>query len=279
MVEEMEQGERTYEPTPLRLDEARRQGKVVRSHELTGTLVMLGGLGLLALLSPAMLAALVKMTGAMLDGCAASKGDAWAMISMKNCAAPLVWPLAAMAGALVALAVVVNLAQVGLPASTEQVKPDWQRVSVAAGLKRLWSARTLQRATMLLVRLGAVGAITYFTIQAAMPRIAAAGQVSAGVPFVGSPEAASLLWQLALRLGLALVAVGALDYLYQRWQHRRDLRISHRQLRDDLRQMEGDPILRNRRRQMAVNAAARDGRRASGAGAGVTLHTTGAGNV
>ena len=257
MVEEMEQGERTYEPTPLRLDEARRRGKVVRSHELTCTLVMLGGLGLLALLGPAILAALVKMTGAMLDGCAASKGDAWAMISMKNLAGPLVWPLAAMAGALVLLAVIVNLAQVGLPASTEQVKLDWERVSAAAGLKRLWSARTLQRGAMLLVRLGAVGAVTYFTIQAAMPRIAAAGRVDAGLPFAGSAQAASLLWQLALRLGLALVAVGVLDYLYQRWQHRRDLRISHRQLRDDLRQMEGDPNLRNRRRQMAVNTAAR----------------------
>lgn len=271
MVEEMEQGERTYEPTPLRLDEARRRGKVVRSHELTGTLAMLGGLSLLALLGPAILGALVHMTGAMLDGCAASKGDAWAMISMKNFAAPLLWPLAAMAGGLVVLAVVVNLAQVGLPASTEQVKPDWERVSATAGLKRLWSARTLQRAAMLLVRLGAVGAITYFTIRAAMPQIATAGRVDAGLPFVGSHEAASLVWQLALRLGLALVAIGALDYLYQRWQHRRDLRISHRQLRDDLRQMEGDPTMRNRRRQMAVSTA-------TGAGTGVTLHTTGAGN-
>jgi hypothetical protein len=117
-------------------------------------------------------------------------------------------------------------------------------------------------------------------------------------------QAALLVWQLTLRLGLALVAVGALDYLYQRWQHRRDLRISHRQLRDDLRRMEGDPALRNRRRQMAVNssilggghpwpptpdAAAKDGRRAeewdgrratgaAGAGTSATLHTTGAGN-
>ena len=275
MAEEMEQGERTYEPTPLRLDEARRRGKVVRRHELTATLVMLGGLGLLALLGPAILAALVKMTGAMLDGCAVSKGDAWAMISMKGCVGPLVWPLSAMAGALVLLAVTVNLAQVGLPASTEQVKPDWQRVSVVAGFKRLWSARTLQRGAMLLLRLGAVGAVTYFTIRAAMPQIAAMGRVDAGSISGGLAEAGSLVWQLTLRVGLALMAVGVLDYLYQRWQHRRDLRISHRQLRDDLRQMEGDPIMRNRRRQMAVNAAAKDGRRATGA----TLHTTGAGNV
>jgi flagellar biosynthesis protein FlhB len=176
---------------------------------------------------------------------------------------PLLWPLAAMAGALILLAVVVNLAQVGLPASTEQVKPDWQRVSAAEGLKRLWSARTLQRGAMLLVRLGAVGAITYFTIRAAMPRIAAAAEPSVpmdlGVPLAALAEAASLVWQLALRLGLALIAVGVLDYLYQRWQHRRDLRISHRQLRDDLRQMEGAPIMRNRRRQMAVNISVMGG--------------------
>jgi flagellar biosynthesis protein FlhB len=55
---------------------------------------------------------------------------------------------------------------------------------------------------------------------------------------------------LAWRAGLALLALGALDYLYQRWQHRRDLRISHRELRDDLRQMEGDPNVRNRRNAM-----------------------------
>ena len=237
MVEEMEQGERTYEPTRLRLDEARRRGKVVRSHELTTTLVMLGGLGLLALLAPAILNALVKMMGAMLDGCHAQVfagmstvlPHARADLGMAPVVGPLLWPLAAMAGAMVALAVVVNLAQVGLPASTEQVKPDWERVSATAGLKRLWSARTLERAAMLLVRLGAVGAITYFTIRAAMPRIAAVAQPpsavaslfsmadktqpGAAVPLAELTEAVSLLWQLAMRLGLALVAIGALDYL------------------------------------------------------------------
>ena len=247
MAEEMEQGERTFDPTPLRLAEAARRGRVVRSQELTGSLVMLGALGVLALAGPALLKSLVKMTGAMLDQSAAVKGDAWAMVGMKGSAWPVLWPLLAMACAMIVLAAAVNVLQVGLPRSAEQVRIDWQRVSASAGWRRLWSARTMVRCALLLARLASVGAAAYFVIRGALPRIASAGQ--AGVNGL-TTQAGELVWQLTWRAGLALLALGVLDYLYQRWQHRRDLRMSHRELRDDLRQMEGDPNVRGRQKAM-----------------------------
>ena len=64
-------------------------------------------------------------------------------------------------------------------------------------------------------------------------------------------EAGSLACGVALRIGLCLLALGGADWLYQRWQHGRDLRMTPREWARDLRTMEGDEHVRRRRRELA----------------------------
>jgi flagellar biosynthetic protein FlhB len=61
-----------------------------------------------------------------------------------------------------------------------------------------------------------------------------------------------------LRVTLLLIALGVIDFFYQRWQHERDLRMTRREVLDELRQMEGDAAVKRRRRDLAA-AATRKG--------------------
>ncbi len=246
-----EQGERTAEPTELRLDEARRRGQVPRSADLCSAVLVLGAALLLGALGPRLLAAMTGLMKGLLaaPACGAAAGldaaSVWANVS------PVLVQLGLLAGGMLVLAVVVNLAQVGLLSAGAAVAPDWSRISPLAGLRRLMSPRSAVRSAQSVVKLAAVAAVAAWTI---MPAIAD------GRAWLDRPvdeavaSAGGLVCSLGLRVGAALLVLALLDYLYQRWQHRQDLRITPRQLKDDLKQMEGDAQLRRRRRAAAKQA-------------------------
>jgi flagellar biosynthetic protein FlhB len=240
-------GERTYPPTPLRLAEERRRGNVPRSADLAAAALLLGAVATLALLADRILGELTAMTAALLDGRQdplAAPADlapaAW------NAAAPLLGALAPFALAVVLLAVLANVAQVGLAASSHRVRWDWGRLSVGAGLRRVVSGRSAARTAFAAAKLLAAGAVGYVTVREAMPRIAAAGRLAAGEL---ASEATRLAYRLSLRLTVALFVLALGDWLYQRWRHRRDLRMTRREWLEDLRRMEGGNALRLRRRR------------------------------
>lgn len=245
-----ELGERTREPTALRLREARRRGQVPRSVDLTSAAAALGAVVALGLIGPGLLDGLTQMAAAFLDGRNASidpSAGGEGAPALGGATGPL-WLAGAMLAATAALAAVVALTQVGAVVAPERIHPDWGRLRPGRGLARLLSARTLVRAAGILAKLAAVAAVGYWTIRPALPRLAAAGRWDA---WHLAGEAGRLAGSLAIRVGLCLLALGLADYVYQRWQHRRDLRMTYREWREDMRTIEGDWRPRQRRRQIA----------------------------
>jgi len=237
---------RTETPTPLRLDEARRRGQVARSADLTATVVLLAGAAMLALLGPLLLKSLTAMTASMLSEAGELAPNA---ASLRACSLKAATALLALAAPLLlataAVAAVINVVQVGLLASAEPLRPDLARLSLSGGLKRLFSARSFARGTLGLAKVLAVLAAAYATIKPAVARLATVGtRPPAGM----IAETGSLLGALALRLGAVLLVLAAVDWLYQRWQHRQDLKMTRREWLEDLKRMEGGGQTLKRRR-------------------------------
>jgi len=247
---EDESGERTRQPTPLRLAEARRTGRVPRSAELTSAAAALGCLLVLALVGPGLLNEMTKMTATFLDG--RSVGIDASAAALRDLAVRGAGASVAMVcGLLVAsagLAALVGLAQVGAVFAADRIRPDAARISPRAGLERLLSPRTLVRAGLTIAKLAAVAAVAYCAVRPALPRLAAASGLDA---WQLAAEAGRLVGGVAVRVGLCLLAVAGVDFLYQRWQHRRDLRMTRREWAEDMRTMEGDAHVRRRRREIA----------------------------
>jgi flagellar biosynthetic protein FlhB len=239
--------DRTFKPTPLRLKEARERGNVARSADVGSAAVALGGFAVIALLGSSLVSALTRMTAAMLAG--AGTGGVGAVDSS---AGPAVAVGAAMLAAMFAIAALAGLVQVGFVFSGKTVKPDWQRISLPSGWRRVLSGRALARAGFGVAKIVAVFAIGYWVFKNEFSG-GGAGQkaFATGGPLELLGDAGKLIWTMAIRVGLALAALGALDYLFQRWHWRKDLMMTRREYIQDMKRMEGDPLLRWRRKSLA----------------------------
>ena len=243
-----ESGQRTEAPTPLRLEEARRQGRVARSGDLVSAALLLGGLAVLAVAGGGLMESLKAFTASSLSA-ASINADPLAPLGKLG---GLVGPLAPVLIIPMIVAIAANFMQVGPLVSAAVVRPDLARVSPAAGLRRLMSLRPVVRLAMAMAKIALVAGICVATIRPALGAIvstALAGPSGLMTTF------GSLAVPLGLRIAAALGVLAVADWLYQRWQHRQDLRITRRQWLDDLRRMEGDPQISSRLRQRARQLA------------------------
>jgi len=235
-------GMRTEQPTQRRLDEARRDGRVARSADLTAAIGALGAIGVLVVAGPVLLGKLTQMLGRMLTSAGAEQsqwaGDIWQAMG------GVVATLGLMLAALVVLAVGANVLQVGFVVSARPMRLDFGRLWSTGCLM---SGRSAMRLLMTLAKIGAVGAVAYMTITAEVANV-----IAATIGPIGelAGRAGQLVITLGLRVGLVLLALAGVDWLYQRWQHRRDLMMTRRELEDELKQTQGPGVTKRRQRDL-----------------------------
>ena len=247
MSEEGTEQDRSEQPTPYKLARARQRGAVARGMDLgflTGLaafsayLWFLGGSlgGDLANLSRGAIVAaagvsaspneLLTLSGSVLGGAAR--------------------PLALMFGAVFLAVLVFEFVQTGPVFSGQPLKLDFSRLNPAQGLKRLFSVRMLVQAAKNVLKMVAYGALAWLAVR---------GAVEAGLPVVTDVRAlAGGLWREASRmLGLFLACAAAfavLDQLIARRDFFKRMRMSRRELKREARDREGDPRLKQRRKQL-----------------------------
>ncbi|HUM12696.1 MAG TPA: EscU/YscU/HrcU family type III secretion system export apparatus switch protein [Myxococcaceae bacterium] len=232
--------DRTEDPTPRRLRQARERGQVPRSRLFSGSLVLAGASAGAALGLGGAADALRSWTAALLvqgSGVPAALQQALALL-VRACAP-------ALAGAVLA-AVLAGLLTSGWAPCGAALVPRLERLDPLAGLKRLFSwrmaaelGRSVLVAALLLALLGA-GA---WSLLPSAVRLPAFDPPGAGLALL-RPEALRL-WTQALLLAAAL---GVMDLLLARRRHRRSLRMSRDEVRREHREQEGDPRHRAHRR-------------------------------
>ncbi len=231
----------------LRLAEARRQGQVARSADLTGVAVLLAGVVAGWLAGGVLLRELTEMVGGMLsfgrvapDLRSATGGPIW------SAAGSVVWIAVCFCGVIAFIAALAGIAQVGLHISGEAIAPRLDRLSPGHGLKRVFSSRGLVRFTLALGKIAAVGLVATVTICGQLPQIASA--CGFGIEQQGA-GAWAMIGQMAWRIVFVLAALGAIDWAFQWRRHRHDLMMTRREVLEDLRKTEGDPLMRLRQRK------------------------------
>lgn len=255
MAEEVDEESKTEDPTPRRREEARRQGRVPFSTEAVGSLVLLAGVVGLANfgadLWDAMRAVfahdLARLSHPYLDALGARELIQRAALRMLAALAPFF-------AILLAVGAAASLVQVGFQINTEKLSPDFDKLNPANGAKRLFSVQAVVKAGLMLLKVGALGGVAYLVLG---NRVG----VMTGLGRGDLSWAAAASWAIVLRLSLWLVAavalVAVLDYLYQRRRFEVALRMTRQELKDELKQEEGDPEIKARIRQIGRQRAQR----------------------
>lgn len=248
-----EVAEKTEAPTPRRLQEAREKGQVSKSTDLTAAVGLLTGLLLLNFYGQTILGGFMVMLrkSLALDTISSSGqlalSESWRFTVKQFCL--MMGPFFLI---LVVIAIVINVLQVGFVFSTQPITPTFSKISPLAGFKRLFSARTAVRLAMNLGKVAIIALVAYFSIASDLPSLVGVTGLSCVEVFAYGSQ---LVFLLGLRLVAVLLILAVLDFAFQRWQHNKDLRMSKQEVKEELKRMEGDPILRQRRRNIARQLA------------------------
>ena len=254
MAEESFQ-EKTEQATPRRRDEARRKGQVARSQELSSAIVLLASLVGLYMLGGVIYEDLAGFTVQVLGRSHTYHINPSSfpthMIEWAKAFFSTVGPILLVIGT---AALAVNLAQVGFVVNEEAVNLKLERLNPVAGLKRLFSKRSLVELAKGIFKVLIVGGVGYFTIAPEIPRITLLADASVGHSFGFTGY---MVFKVGLHTALVLLLLAVLDYIYQRWEFNQSIRMTKQEVKEELKQTEGDPLVRSRIRSLQREAARR----------------------
>ncbi|MBN8625657.1 MAG: flagellar biosynthesis protein FlhB [Planctomycetes bacterium] len=239
--------EKTHDATPHRRQEAREQGEVARSADLAAAVVLVAALGLLYTWWPTMLDFLGGFATTQLGG------DAWLdadqetfVVRMRG----LLWELTKVLGPLFALVMLAgigaNLMQFGLLFLPEKLMPDLKRLDVLAAAMRIFSMQNLVKLGFGMLKIVLVVVVAYYELKDQIDDVLALSALS--LPQTASFAISVLFWT-TFKIAAALLVLALVDFGFQWWRHEQDLKMSTQELRDEMKNTQGDPQIIARRRQ------------------------------
>lgn len=246
-----EAGEKTEQPTPRRRQEAREEGQVAHSTDLTAAISLLAGLVALNMLGPGMYRDMIGLVREMVDVSDIGGGalHVWASRTLWR-GASILFPFLALLLVITALGA---LAQTGFVFTWKRVQPKLENISPTKGVKRLFSLDSVTRTLMGVFKMALIGLVAYVTLAGQLPLVlnAPPGASPGGIlNLLGA-----VVFTLGLRMALVLLLLGVIDYVYQRYRLEKKLRMTKQEVKDELKRMEGDPLLKQRRRQVQARIA------------------------
>jgi flagellar biosynthetic protein FlhB len=254
MAENQNGAEKTELPTPKRLADARKEGQVAYSVEISTAAILLVGLCILAVTGPWFCEAVGdSIRYACGQGLTVEFTEEATVRELIRHHAPLVWWITPLVGALFAVGLAVGVSQVGLMLNGKPLIPKADRINPVTGFTRLFGLRGWMRLVFGVLKLIALGTIGWLVISGDLAHFAR-------VPHDLRARLGDDAWILFL-LGLwvvgalALIALG--DFLFQRYQHTKDLMMTRQELKEEFKQSEGDPYLKARIRQLQREIAGR----------------------
>ncbi|MDC7683960.1 flagellar biosynthesis protein FlhB [Asticcacaulis sp. BYS171W] len=248
-----EEGEdKTEEASAQKLAEARKKGDVAKSGDIPQALSLIFACALvimygekIALSLTETLTVFVAMPHQLLDSL---RGDGG--LTIANAVMMKVLPIIGLI-MLVAAAggVIGNVAQTGLMFNAEKLKPDWTKLNPMAGFKRLFGVDALIQFAKTLIKLVAVGFITYLILKA---RAIDINGLTGASPMLILPYSREVFISLAVAVCLFLAVEGGADFVIQKFRFAQKMKMSKTEVKDEYKQAEGDPHVKGRLKQIRM---------------------------
>jgi len=250
MAEEQDQSQKTEQPTEKRLQDAREKGQVASSREVNNFMLMAVATlvaGTVAGPSASHISAsLERFLGQahLLPTDGSGLGDV-VVSALLDTAFAMALPLAGF----VVAAIAATALQGNLMWTAHSLQPKAERISPISGLKRLFSPKSLFEFVKNLVKISLVGAIGLAVLWPERERLIGAGQlpIEGLIAYMGRIT----LWLMAAVTALLALLAG-IDYAYQRFEFMKQMRMSRRDIKDEHKQSDGDPQIKQRLRNLRM---------------------------
>lgn len=255
MADDNDAASKTEEPTPRKLEEARKKGDVVRSQDVSQLASLLGAFGILAIgggwLTRDLAMRLLPFIAHPADFDVSGGGFMLVARQAAWAAAPML--IAVMGGAALAGAAG-NIFQTGLLWTGEKMKPDLKKISPQEGFKRIFGIDGLVNFLKSGLKILITGAVAWFALK---DKGEGLGRLAAMDPTAVLPASADLLKALFYAVIAFLTVTAGVDWIWQRQRFMQRMRMSREELKDEYKQSDGDPHVKAKQKQLRNERARR----------------------
>jgi flagellar biosynthetic protein FlhB len=239
--------DKQFEATQHKLREQRKKGNVFKSKDLTQLVVMILGFVLLFTFGKYAFKAIFELCHLMWDSIPNYKDVSGKFVNF-HVWRTLLTIIAPTMISLALLAVTMEILQLGgILFTTEPLKFKLEKLDPIKGLKNMFNVKSLFELVKGLAKVVLTGYIAWLVVESHMPEIL--GNIQASHKLAGFFTVGKILWEFFWKTSLFLFIVAIIDYLFQRWKFMKDQRMSFKEMKDEYKDTEGDPLIKSKRRQ------------------------------
>ena len=253
--EQPDNSQKTEDPTPKKLDEARKKGQVPLSREVNNFIMLLAATVLIAMAAGGVFTNLYAIMHTYLEqshimptgpgGLNTTLGEGLEKVFFALMIPMIVLLIAAFIG---------PFGQVGPLMAPELIKPDLSKISPIKGFQRLFSKRSIIEFVKGLLKIGLVGLVGVIILKPYINTID--HMVGLPMPLLLG-EIKMLIVKMMIGVLIVMLIIAAFDLVYQRFEHLQKMRMTKQELKDEFKQTEGDPQVKARLRQLRTERARR----------------------
>lgn len=244
---------KTEDPSSKKLEEGRKRGQVAQSRDLSTWVMLLAATLLIGTATPSMFLYYTNDLKVFLEHAhefrAGSQGigDILTSVTLISIKGSFLFFIILMFAAVLGPAM-----QIGIMISPEVLKPDFSKVSIFKGFARLFSLKSVVEFLKGLLKMIAIGAIGFSLVMPYLDGVEHSINMS---PFDILVETKSLTIRMMIGILIALLAIALTDFLYQRWEFMKQMRMTKQEVKDEYKQTEGDPFIKGKLKQLRMEKA------------------------
>lgn len=245
--------DKTEYQSQKKLEESRKRGELPRSQEL-GTLVVFT-VFMIYLSSQGM--AWIESMGELMAGLL--RFDRFLSLNRENLVDFLTLPafhtarlLLPLLGVILVVSPLLSMCQTGFNIAHDKLAPDWSRLNPVSGMRRIFSLRQVIEGLKSTIKIALFGWLAYSAVHDRLGQIMAIGTVDLH-------QQLSLMIDIGLAIGIRvailMAILGIADLAYQWWEFIKRMRMTHQEMKDETKEREGNPLIKQRQRSLAMQAA------------------------
>lgn len=241
----MAEGNKTEKATPKKRRDERKKGNVFKSQDAVAVASLLGTFATLWLLT----GAFAQQLAGFMTLCLTSAGGQPQEIGNLSVELPVqgIMVIARTVGivalAAILCAVAATFAQTKFLVSTESLKPKFSRLNPLEGFKRLFSLKSVIETLKNLIKIVVLMAIIFLSIRDMFLESSRYLYADLGA---AAAHLVQMAWGMVMRICIAFVVVAAMDFFYQWWDYERQMKMTKQEVKEEYKQMEGDPQVKGK---------------------------------
>lgn len=252
-------GEKTEDPTAKRMSDARQKGNIPKSQEINTVFVLLAGFWTLNILGASIYKEICAFMTHVLSQPVDTVNTETVMRIFISMVVVLIKTAFPVMGVIMLMGLIINFLQVGINFTTEPLGFKLENLNPINGFGRIFSKRSLVELVKSLFKILIIGSFIYTYLKdeiAQMPYMLYI-DLTASLPRI-----ASIVFNLAFKVCGVIFVMAVLDFAYQKWEHYTNLKMSKDEVKEEFKQMEGDPQIKSKikqkQRQMAMQRMMRE---------------------